>query len=100
RSTPMITSLKVTLPDEVSVNILFLSTSLISEVFWDCSLHGEIENHKDSPSSAVADASVGGKFPISSLGQLEVRAHLEAERQEFWMNIFEFVPKQGYNVLL
>ncbi|GAB4827243.1 hypothetical protein Ancab_034130 [Ancistrocladus abbreviatus] len=29
----------------------------ISEVFWDCSLHGETENHKDSPSSAVADAS-------------------------------------------
>ncbi|GAB4845498.1 hypothetical protein Ancab_038905, partial [Ancistrocladus abbreviatus] len=29
----------------------------ISEVLWDCSLHGEIENHKDSPSSAVADAS-------------------------------------------
>ncbi|GAB4834459.1 hypothetical protein Ancab_032715 [Ancistrocladus abbreviatus] len=54
----------------------------ISKVFWDCSLHGEIENHKDSPSSAVADASVGGKFPVSSLGQLEVRARREAERQE------------------
>ncbi|GAB4856324.1 hypothetical protein Ancab_014251 [Ancistrocladus abbreviatus] len=28
----------------------------ISEVFRDCSLHGETENHKDSPSSAVTDA--------------------------------------------
>ncbi|GAB4849794.1 hypothetical protein Ancab_004592 [Ancistrocladus abbreviatus] len=28
----------------------------ISEVFRDCSLHGETENHKDSPSSVVDDA--------------------------------------------
>ncbi|GAB4846772.1 hypothetical protein Ancab_025780, partial [Ancistrocladus abbreviatus] len=33
----------------------------------------------------------GGKFPVSSLGQLEVRAYREAKRQEFWMNIFEFL---------
>ncbi|GAB4855433.1 hypothetical protein Ancab_024056 [Ancistrocladus abbreviatus] len=38
----------------------------ISEVFQDCSLHGEIENHKDSPSSAVANASGDSRHKRSS----------------------------------
>ncbi|GAB4852388.1 hypothetical protein Ancab_016580 [Ancistrocladus abbreviatus] len=38
----------------------------ISEVFRDCSLHGETENHKDSPSSAVADASGDSRHKRSS----------------------------------
>ncbi|GAB4855455.1 hypothetical protein Ancab_024073 [Ancistrocladus abbreviatus] len=38
----------------------------ISEVFRDCSLHGEIENHKDSPSSAVANASGDSRHKRSS----------------------------------
>ncbi|GAB4830892.1 hypothetical protein Ancab_004918 [Ancistrocladus abbreviatus] len=38
----------------------------ISEVFWNCSLHGETENHKDFPSSAVADASGDSRHKRSS----------------------------------
>ncbi|GAB4849220.1 hypothetical protein Ancab_004031 [Ancistrocladus abbreviatus] len=38
----------------------------ISEVFQDCSLYGEIENHKDSPSFAVANASGDSRHKRSS----------------------------------
>ncbi|GAB4836185.1 hypothetical protein Ancab_001099 [Ancistrocladus abbreviatus] len=38
----------------------------ISEVFRDYSLHGETENHKDSPSSAVANASGDSRHKRSS----------------------------------
>ncbi|GAB4831701.1 hypothetical protein Ancab_005713 [Ancistrocladus abbreviatus] len=38
----------------------------ISEVFWDGSLHVEADNHKDSPSSAIADASGDSRHKRSS----------------------------------
>ncbi|GAB4846097.1 hypothetical protein Ancab_025094 [Ancistrocladus abbreviatus] len=66
----------------------------ISEAFRDCSLHGETENHKDSPSSAIVDASVGGKFPVSSLGQLEVRHTGRLRVNCFSSNSMKFVASQ------
>ncbi|GAB4831641.1 hypothetical protein Ancab_005652 [Ancistrocladus abbreviatus] len=38
----------------------------ISEVFWDYSLHGETENHKDSPSPAIVHASGDSRHKRSS----------------------------------